>query len=314
MNTPTPPLSSDAERQWSLSSQYHFDTRNKNPDELSAAEQAHLLLFPPPTLPSFVETYLNVDSRLHQVQRELMKLRKVSRVVGGVKRKRGVDTLLTGAIGNDHDDDEDVEMTTDPSPLPSIRRALTATRIHSHLMQTSHVARLDVDGTTAAAKFITDKHETTIIDGLVWRKRDRVKRQTSSNQDLMTELKLNVLRDACEQEICAHVDRTTDPSVNETDKTRHKVAQLVAHRVSQRSQEQSQLKATLKQLAPSLTSWLQTQTNRVLLLSDGVLTLRDQVKKKTITRESMKEALCEYLIERGAERPLEATLAVMRGL
>ena len=195
-----------------------------------------------------------------------------------------------------------------------MRHVLTHTQITNHLHQVCLTIGLDDNARTAAATFITNKHETTVADGVVWRQRDRVKNNTGTHTDLMTELKLNVVQDVREQDICAYVDRHAESTVNDTDKTKHKIAQLVAYRVSQREQEQSQLKSTLKELSPKLTAWLQSQTNRVLLLSNGALTLRDHVKKKTITRESMKEALCEYLIETGIERPLEATMTVMRGL
>jgi hypothetical protein len=90
-----------------------------------------------------------------------------------------------------------------------------------------------------------------------------------------------------------------------------RIVQLSRYRIQQLQLQQRQWKQAMLSHTTKVMQWLHHQRNHCFDLNDGYLIIKQQRKTQSMSRDSVAEALCEYLLEDGHDNPASTVWSVV---
>ena len=302
---------------WELSETYRFDLQNKTVQELTMEERVQLLLYPPPSLPLQVTDYLHGEARIYSLQQELQLLKQLQKRMFGLKRSR---SSISNILLNGNQNSRPLGNKTRKQ-----KKYLPMKNIKQHLYKVLPSLGVDLAIAKAAHEYIKNKHQWKET-GIIKRNRQQETKDNNEKSDegIIRALSLLEPEDQNEYEIIQEMEKEKncdcmemDSQNNNTDKRRNNRTvsrSLVDRRFMKRTGELDECLQKIKIIEPAVRAWLEQKLDQTLLLSDGELCVSEKVMKKTITRQTCTQALCEYFLSIGCDQTLELTRAVMQAL
>jgi hypothetical protein len=222
------------------------------------------------------------------------------------------------------------------------RSTITHQRVFTQLTQLSRVITVDEN---ACMRYVYNQHRVNATSTTTLVRHRRVKRKAAggvmnvsfppggedSDEELHIMLKtLGVFKPADEYEHRVFAATTTSSSSSSSSSSTStstsntggdrstdnaiKVLQITRHRVNLLAATQRRRRQCMNRLQSEVLTWLQTLRMNRFDLTDGYLCLQESVQSQTMTKESVAQNLCEYLLLNGHTDPVKHVWLVVDAL
>jgi hypothetical protein len=332
---------------WVPSSKYLYELAStRDPATLSVEEQSKLLLYPPPVIPECVCVYLNVEARNHERQALIRRHRRIIHILQARGADDGAHNVTTpatlrrkrpAALANLRLPPETVN--SDASDATAARtpttkyRPITYARLQTQLQRAWTRTRAD-DATPAtpsstpplspadAIRAVRHHHHRRRPAAIRYHLH-RARKSGGDGDGAATPLPDNATNDAVMQELNSLTLTTAQDDVERRIMFTHGptpdadtaaagiLLRVAARRLSSLQATLRNGRATMRAHDRDVLAWLRTQRTRRFELGDGYLGVRARRRTVALTKESVAESLCAFLLERGVASPTTVVWSIV---